>query len=160
MVYTRYIPDIWQLDLWGIYRVYVWHMTFVLNSAAPARGRNALEMLRDTGFWLQGCLLFCTQRGGAIGHPGLGLSESVGPGQTQIRPGKICPKICRICQKICRNLPENEPPPKKKKNMPNIQKIQKHQNMLSQTRPYRSGKAGFEILVFCNMHNMHNMQYM
>jgi hypothetical protein len=33
-------------------------------------------MLRHTGFGLQGCLLFCTQRCGAIGHPGLGVRQT------------------------------------------------------------------------------------
>ncbi len=33
-------------------------------------------MLQHTGFGLQGCLLFSTQRGGAIGHPGLGVPRT------------------------------------------------------------------------------------
>ncbi len=37
----------------------------------PGPRQNALKMLRHTGFELQWCLLFCTQRGSAIGHPGL-----------------------------------------------------------------------------------------
>ncbi len=59
-------------------------MTFVLKSAAPDHSRNALEMLRHTGFGLQGCLLFCTQRGGVIGHPGLGVRRT-GPDTDKAR---------------------------------------------------------------------------
>ncbi len=47
---------------------------------------NALEMLRHTGFGLQGCLLFGTQRGGAIGHPGLGVRRT-GPDTDKARHG-------------------------------------------------------------------------
>ena len=63
-------------------------MTFVLKLAAPARGRNAPEMLRHTGFGLQGCLLFCTQRGSAIG-PGIPDSESVGPGRKKAACSRV-----------------------------------------------------------------------
>jgi hypothetical protein len=41
-------------------------------------------MLRHTGFGLQGCLLFSTQRGGAIGHPGLGVRRT-GPDTDKAR---------------------------------------------------------------------------
>jgi hypothetical protein len=47
-------------------------MSFEFGRPLPAAEMpRALEMLRHTGFGLQGCLLFSTQRGGAIGHPGL-----------------------------------------------------------------------------------------
>jgi hypothetical protein len=63
-------------------------MTFVLNSVSPALGRNALEMLRHTGFGLQGCLLFFTECGGAIGHPGLGVRRT-GPDTDKARNIKL-----------------------------------------------------------------------
>ncbi len=43
-------------------------------------------MLRHTGFGLQGCLLFSTQRGGAIGHPGFGVRRT-GPDTDKARHG-------------------------------------------------------------------------
>jgi hypothetical protein len=43
-------------------------------------------MLQHTGFGLQGCLLFSTQRGGAIGHPGLRVRRT-GPDTDKARHG-------------------------------------------------------------------------
>jgi hypothetical protein len=65
-------------------------------------------MLRHTGFGLQGCLLFSTQCGGAIGHPGLGVRRT-GPDTDKAEHGGgpetsaafLAPGDCQSRRRIC-----------------------------------------------------------
>ena len=65
-------------------------------------------MLLHTGFGLQGCLLFSTQCGGAIGHPGLGVRRT-GPDTDKAEHGGgpetsaafLAPGDCRGRRRIC-----------------------------------------------------------
>ncbi len=76
------IPDIWQVwqlnNTW--YMTDIWHVFWIW--LPTARGRNALEMLWQTGLDCKG--VYCSAHNAAV-PLGIRDSDSVGPGQTRIR---------------------------------------------------------------------------